>query len=361
MGLDIMGNTKKSQESLEAKPADGIIGWLDTPIGKVPRVSTALNPADRIGSWRARWAIGMMHYTVAPGLYALGYPGPWSEVLVTANYKLSFDRLRSQMGGRDAWLLILDTKGINVWCAAGKGTFGTEELAQRIKITKLADIISHKRIILPQLSAPGVAAHLLRQHTGFKVIYGPVRAADIPCFLDNNLKVTPDMRRVNFPFLDRVVLTPMELVMALKPAGIMLVIFFVLGGIEKSGFTLTGMLANASFSFTLIASGLLFGAVVTPASLPWIPGRPLALKGAFVGLAGAALLNKFLGIYLFGTMGIASFFLVTACSSFLAMNFTGATTYTSLSGVKREMAFAVPAQVLSLIIGLGFLIKSYLS
>jgi len=36
------------------------------------------------------------------------------------------------MPGRNLWILILDTKGVNVWCAAGKGTFGTEELVFRI-------------------------------------------------------------------------------------------------------------------------------------------------------------------------------------------------------------------------------------
>ncbi len=359
--MDVMGNKSTSPESLSAEPPAWIIGWLDTPVGKVPQVAAGLKPADRVDSWKARWAIGRMHYTIAPGLYAVGRPDEHSPVLVTANYKLSFDRLRSQMAGRNAWLLILDTKGINVWCAAGKGTFGTEELTHRIKDNKMDTLVSHRSIILPQLGAPGVAAHQVRQRTGFKVIYGPVRAADIPCWLDNNLKATADMRRVKFPFRERIVLSPVELVMAFKPAGIILVIFFVLGGIGKGSFSFTGMLTNAGFSLALIGAGLLLGALVTPALLPWIPGRPLAIKGAVVGAVGAVLLNKFLKISFFSTLGIASFCLVTACSSFLAMNFTGATTYTSLSGVKKEMAFAVPAQVLSLIVGLGFLISRYWS
>ena len=78
-----------------------------------------------------------MHYTVEPGLYAVGKPDERSPVLVTANYKLSFDKLRNELTGRNVWILVLDTKGINVWCSAGKGTFGTMELVGRIESTGL--------------------------------------------------------------------------------------------------------------------------------------------------------------------------------------------------------------------------------
>ena len=75
--------------------APWIVGSVSTPIGDVPVVSTRLEMADRLGAWKARWGIGRMQYRVAPGLYAVGNPTPDSPVLVSANYKLSFDRLRS--------------------------------------------------------------------------------------------------------------------------------------------------------------------------------------------------------------------------------------------------------------------------
>jgi len=65
-----------------------------------------------------------MSYAISPGLYAVGNPTKESDVFVSANYKLSFDVLRRELKGFNAWILVLDTKGINVWCAAGKGTFG---------------------------------------------------------------------------------------------------------------------------------------------------------------------------------------------------------------------------------------------
>jgi len=90
---------------------------------QIPRVPTELDWADSLGSWKVRWAVGRMKYTVEPGLYGVGEPTAETPVFVTANYKMSFDRLRSGLTGRDGWILVLDTKGINVWCAAGKGTF----------------------------------------------------------------------------------------------------------------------------------------------------------------------------------------------------------------------------------------------
>jgi CO dehydrogenase/acetyl-CoA synthase gamma subunit (corrinoid Fe-S protein) len=129
--------------------------------------------------FKPRWAMGRLHYTVEPGLYALGNPDDKSPVLLTTNYKMSFDKLREALPRRDSWILILDTKGINVWCASGKGTFGTAELVSRIQLNGLDQIVSHRELILPQLSGPGVAAHLVRKSSGFKVIYGPIRATGI--------------------------------------------------------------------------------------------------------------------------------------------------------------------------------------
>jgi len=89
----------------------------------VPTVSTRLSLRDRLADWGVRWDIGRGNYRVESGLYAVGDPQSESPLLVTANYKLSFDRLRTELGGLDAWIVVLDTKGVNVWCAAGKGSF----------------------------------------------------------------------------------------------------------------------------------------------------------------------------------------------------------------------------------------------
>ena len=144
-------------------------GWKQSPVGKVARISTHMVLKDKLGGCRVRWGIRRMHYSVPAGLYAVGEPDSDSPVLVTANYKLSFDLLRRELSGRNLWLLALETFGINVWCAAGKRTFGTSELVNRIQKVQLERVVNHRVIILPQLGAPGVAAHEVKKATGFRV------------------------------------------------------------------------------------------------------------------------------------------------------------------------------------------------
>ncbi|PKL12412.1 MAG: acetyl-CoA synthase subunit gamma, partial [Spirochaetae bacterium HGW-Spirochaetae-6] len=156
-----------------------VVGSVVTGAGSVPQIKTALEWKDRLGAYKVRWGMNRMGYKVNPGLYAVGNPVPESPVLVSANYKLTFDRVRKNFNGLNVWLLILDTRGVNVWCAAGKGTFGTKELVNRIKKTALDKVVSHRQLILPQLGAVGVSAAETAKGTGFKVSYGPVRIEDI--------------------------------------------------------------------------------------------------------------------------------------------------------------------------------------
>jgi hypothetical protein len=303
-----------------------------------------------------------MHYTVEPGLYALGDPGPRAPVFVTANYKMSFDRLRESLPGRDAWILVLDTKGINVWCAAGKGTFGTDELVQRIASSNLSGVVSHRELILPQLAGPGVAAHKVPKLSGFKVIYGPVRAKDLPVFMDNGLRALPEMRLKTFTTRERAALIPIELVGAMKWALIIIPVFFLLGGVGNPGGFWANALDHGLVAAFAILAALLAGAVFTPLLLPWLPGRAFSLKGLSVGLIAAAVLMIFridsLSAWPGFLEGLAWCFLVPSVAAYLGMNFTGASTYTSLSGVKKEMQWAVPLEIAGAVVGLGLWLGS---
>jgi hypothetical protein len=75
----------------------------------VPEVATELTFTDLLGACKARLGIGRMDYAVKPGLYAVGKPDAASDVLVSANYKLTFDTLRKNLAGLNCWLLLLDT------------------------------------------------------------------------------------------------------------------------------------------------------------------------------------------------------------------------------------------------------------
>jgi hypothetical protein len=294
---------------------------------------------NRWDHWLARWGVRRMSHLVEPGLYALGQPGETSPVFVTANYSLSFDALRTALKGTNAYILVLDTQGINVWCAAGKGTFGTDELVNRIQVTGLAEIITHRRLILPQLGAPGVASHLVVQRSGFHVEYGPVRAQDLTEYLRLG-KATPEMRRVGFSLRDRIVLIPVELVYVLFPWLLLAI-----------------LLRSLPVVFAILA-----GVVVFPVLLPWLPTHNFSTKGWILGLLAAlpfalkSVLSGHSPNWVDTGWALASLLTLPPITAFLALNFTGSTTFTSRSGVRREIFSYIPRMAWSFGSGIVLLI-----
>ncbi|NLO97129.1 MAG: acetyl-CoA synthase subunit gamma, partial [Peptococcaceae bacterium] len=291
---------------------------------KIMQTSPQLTFRDKLGAWKVRWGINRMNYKVEPGLYRLGNPGENSPVLVTANYKMTFDSLRKELSELDAWILVLDTKGINVWCAAGAGTFGTKELINRMAITQLYKVVTHRTLILPQLGAPGVSAHEVKKYTGFKVVYGPVRAKDLKRFIRSGMKATPEMRTVKFNVYDRLVLTPVELVSTVKPSLMIFGVLFLLNLIGLGPFGLV--------DFYGYVGAVIIGCVLTPVLLPLIPGRAFAWKGWLLGFIWALLVNWLNGwpfnpqYSLLQALGYV--LVLPAISAYLALNFTGSSTYT---------------------------------
>ena len=332
---------------------DFVADFVQTPAGPVPRVTTTLQWPDYAGMVNVRLGIKRDQYKIAPGLYCVGTPDSESPVLVTANYKLTFDVLRKELASISAWILVLDTRGINVWCAAGKDLFSTEELVRRVKLSQINKVVSHHQLVLPQLSATGVAAHQVKKESGFKVIYGPVRAKDLPNFLASGLKSERHMRKVTFTARDRFILIPVELAHLPKPSLWILLAAFVVSGIGTSIFSFSAAWVRGSMITIAYAAGILAGAVVTPVLLPWVPGRSFALKGAILGvLSGTGVMALFRGeLQVFGALALM--LCTTAISSYLAMNFTGSTPFTSPSGVEKEMRKAIPLQAAALLLALA--------
>lgn len=349
--------------SVHEKPGYSLCPYVDefiaTDTGPVPRIKTTLSLQDRISTLIVRCGINRYQYRVAPGLYGVGQPDKTSEVLVTANFKLTFDHLRKELTPLNAWILVLDTRGINVWCAAGKGTFATRELVNQIQRADLDKIVDHKRVIVPQLGATGVSAMAVKKESGFRVVYGPVRAEDIPQFLEKNRKATPSMRAVTFTFLERIVLTPVELQIVLKPALITALILFVLSGLGPGFFSFTEAWSRGITAIVFLVTGMVSGAVITPALLPHIPGKEFAIKGIIAGsLAGLAMLGVASSAIPSFSAGLALFLFCLTISSFLAMNFTGTTPFTSPSGVEKEMKRHIPIQLITLVLTAGLWLYS---
>ena len=333
-----------------------VAGNVVTTAGPVPLVATRLGPMDLMGSIKVRLGIQRMHYIITPGLYGVGAPTPDSPVFVSANYKLSFDHLRRELSGIDCWIMVIDTKGVNVWCAAGKGTFGTDEIVNRIEATQLAQIVNHRTIIVPQLGAPGVSAHRTKQRSSFRVVYGPVLARDIPQFMASGMNVTPAMRRVEFRMGDRLVLVPLELIQWGWLALLIAVALYFMTGFGPAGYSLPGY--NGVRQAILLLAAFAGAGIFVPLLLPWLPGRAFSVKGTVLGLLiAAATILPGLAAAPPGLTGLleasAWILLMPSAGAFMAMNFTGSTTFTSLSGVKKEMKCALPLQITGAVLGLG--------
>ena len=313
-------------------------------------MKTVPGAADFIGAVRVRCGIGRNSYLVAPGLYCIGAPGKESPVFVTANYKRTFDILRREAGASDAWILVLDTRGINVWCAAGKGTFSTAEVVHRVKASGLEQLVSHRRLILPQLAATGVSAHRVKKECGFEVVWGPVRASDLDRFLQAGSRADAGMRRVTFSLRERFVLIPVELAAIPKYLVWVLAAGFVLSGFGPGGFSLASAWSRGMLLAAACAAGILGGAVTVPLLLPWLWPRAFALKGLIAGAVWGGILIVAFWHAANGWELLTLLAATGAFSSFLAMNFTGATPFTSPSGVEKEMRRAIPFQAAAVLL-----------
>ena len=330
-------------ENLKMKSV--VTGYISVSGNLIPSVSTKLNIKDSFGAVKVRWGIRRDNYRISPGIYAVGIPDENSDVFVTSNYKLSFDHLRKNLSGISGWILVLDTKGVNVWCAAGKGTFGTKKLIDLIGAVSLEKIVAHRRIIFPQLGAVGVAAHKVKEETGFNIHYGPVRASDIKKFVSDGYRADKDMRQVTFSFTDRLKLVPNDFIYNKYYLLGALIIVLLISGISPDGISYQNFLNNAGPAILNVFIAYVSGIVLTPLFLPLIPGRAFSVKGLITGIIVFLIP---LALNLTGNNNLEKlswFLIIVTISSFLAMNFTGSSTYTSLSGVKKEMKVSLPIQI----------------
>jgi ubiquinone/menaquinone biosynthesis C-methylase UbiE len=199
---------------------------------------------------------------VATGLYRIGTPNRKSPVLVTGNYDLTVRRLVRALDGRvDCWLVVANSRGINVWCAAGGGHFTADDIIAALRTCGVEKVVNHHALILPQLCANGVDGWKIRQETHWGVHWGPVRAEDIPTYLANGRKKTESMSHVDFPLKDRLQMTTVMLVFY----AILLLIPFLLFW-RPSAPLLLGLVALIGYFYGIF--------------LPWVPGHDGLGKGA---------------------------------------------------------------------------------
>ncbi len=205
------------------------------------------------------------------GLYTVGNPNAASPVLVTGNFDLTVRRLVRAIDGQlDAWVLVADSAGINVWCAAGGGYFTAEKVIAAIKASRLEEVVTHRALILPQLCANGVDGWKIRRQTSFGVHWGPVRADDLPGYLLKNRHKSDLMRHVRFPLKDRLEMVTVTL--AFYGMLILLPIFFLW---RELLIPVGAGLVGLSYFYAIVH--------------PWLPGRDGLWKSiplTFIALIG---------------------------------------------------------------------------
>jgi NAD-dependent dihydropyrimidine dehydrogenase PreA subunit len=156
-----------------------------------------------LAGWMRDTLLRLLPHATRTGLRAVGRPGPDSPVVLTGNYTLTVRRLVEALAGRDAWLLVANSRGINVWCAAGGGHLTHHDVIAVLRSSGVGDRVRHRRLILPQLAATGIERRLVRAATGWEPRWGPARLEDLPQFLDRGQRPKKEHRAMRFPLWER--------------------------------------------------------------------------------------------------------------------------------------------------------------
>jgi NAD-dependent dihydropyrimidine dehydrogenase PreA subunit len=133
------------------------------------------------------------------GLVRIGDPGRDAPVLLTCNFRLTVERVERALRGSDAFLLVANSRGVNVWCAATGGLLTNHDVISVLKTSGIEGLVDHRYVILPQLAATGIEGAVIHARTGWRTIWGPVEAADIPAFPRSGMETSAAMRSVRFP------------------------------------------------------------------------------------------------------------------------------------------------------------------
>jgi len=150
-----------------------------------------------------QWVFRMVPWPTETGLRTVGAPDRKSPVLVTCNYDMTVRRVVAALKGVDAWLVVAPSSGVNVWCAAAGGHFGTPQVVTALKTSGVADRVDHRKVVLPQLAATGVERLEVHRRCGWNATFGPVRAEDLPGYLESGQRKDDAMRRVRFGAYER--------------------------------------------------------------------------------------------------------------------------------------------------------------
>ncbi|MBI4832631.1 MAG: hypothetical protein HY801_13985, partial [Candidatus Lindowbacteria bacterium] len=272
---------------------------------------------------------------IQTGLYKFGNPTKDSPVFVTANYLLTFMSVKKHLKDIDCYLLVIDTRGINVWCAAGEGNFSAEEIHNSLRATRAGETVDHRKLILPKLSANGVRYRDIKRLSGWDAVFGPVYARDIPEYLTAGAVKSDDMERVRFDFPQRLHVS--------VPFALFVTFWLVL----------PLLVFRHLYSPAIPLIGLSVG-LVFPAVFYILPTNQFFKKALVLGLLGAVgaslyLLNAGAPVKELVQWSLVIVFLTT----FIAMDFSGMSPVSNYSKIREEFYVVVPLLALIVISYIG--------
>jgi NAD-dependent dihydropyrimidine dehydrogenase PreA subunit len=146
----------------------------------------------------------MFPFPCKTGVIEIGNPDRQAPVFLTCNFHLTVERVKRALSGMDCYLLVANSRGINVWCAATGGLFTNHDAISALKTSGIEDLVDHRHVVLPQLAGAGIEAQVVQKKSGWRVVWGPIYAEDIPAFVQNGCEKDSDMRTARFPWTQRV-------------------------------------------------------------------------------------------------------------------------------------------------------------
>lgn len=280
------------------------------------------------------------HRSVEPGLYYTGNSYDISTpMLVTANYHLTAFLLWRTLKGRNVRILVIDTKGINVWCSSGKGQFNVEQIMLQLERYSHNDLTDtdELQIILPKLSLSGIS---LKEASlaGLKPVIGPIYRQDIPKFLENKPYKDCAENKYRFNLRDRLFTLPASLIQFGKYMFKGVVPLFIWHAFFPTG-----------IHWQPIALGIFIGFLFITL-FPLIPGRRFGTKGIVLGITLASL-QYYSSDHIFQFIEQLGYTLaILGLSILFALYYTGNSGASNYSLVKKDIIALLPVSAL-LILG----------
>jgi ubiquinone/menaquinone biosynthesis C-methylase UbiE len=314
------------------------------PVIPIPH-STKFNLVSRLRELYCILFGGFRRIPTEPGLYVIGKPNQNSPVLVTANYFLTVQRVKRALASLDSYLLVADTKGINVWCSARGDHFTAEEVADIVKTSRIEELVNHKQLILPQLSAGGVDHLEVKNLTGWTARFGPNYAKYITEYIQTGRK-TKAMREVTFTLVQR-------LEASVQHA------FFISWKLLKYPIiilTLLTLFFQFLFPWELLLLELVFIVWAMCLSLGAlfyaIPTSSFLIKGMIFGAMGSIASSLFLWSGSIPNVDLFNWSLgMFALGVFITMDFSGMTPISNPRSIEREYMRMIYILVTAIILG----------